>query len=301
MINSFVDIATISDLHRLYSAPAPKHPLVSFLSLDEINRDNFSEEETPYRLGFYAVYLKQVKGSMKYGRSQYDFDEGTLVFTAPSQAIHTQRKVSYNEGWGLFFHPDLLYRTALGKKMSGYSFFHYDAHEALHVSDTEKKILRECGENIRREYYQNIDKHTQDLIVSNIELMLNYCTRFYDRQFLIRANVNHDIVQQFETALLDYFSKETLIDAGLPDVKHFATQLNLSPNYLSDLLNKYTGKTTQEHIHLQLVEKAKSMLWGTPKSISEIAYDLGFEHPSHFTKMFKNKVGVAPKEFRLQA
>lgn len=301
MTNSFVDIPTISDLHRLYSAPPPKHPLVSFISLDEVNRDNFSEEETPYRLGFYAVYLKQVKGSMKYGRSQYDFDEGTLVFTAPGQAIHTQRKVTYNEGWGLFFHPDLLYRTALSKKMPGYSFFQYDAHEALHVSDSEKKILRECGENIRREYNQNIDKHTQDLIVSNIELMLNYCTRFYDRQFLIRAKVNHDIVQQFETALLGYFSKDTLIDEGLPDVKYFATQLNLSPNYLSDLLNKYTGKTTQEHIHLQLVEKAKSMLWGSPKTISEIAYDLGFEHPSHFTKMFKNKVGVAPKEFRLQA
>jgi AraC family transcriptional activator of pobA len=301
MTNPFVDIATIGDLHRLYSVAPPKHPLVSFLSLDEINRDNFSEEETPYRLGFYAVYLKQVKGSMKYGRSQYDFDEGTLVFTAPGQAIHTQRKIAYNEGWGLFFHPDLLYRTALSKKMPRYSFFHYDAHEALHVSDEEKKILRECGENIRREYNQTIDKHTQDLIVSNMELMLNYCTRFYDRQFLIRANVNHDIVQQFETALLDYFSKDTLINSGLPDVKHFATLLNLSPNYLSDLLNKYTGKTTQEHIHLQLVEKAKSMLWGTPKSISEIAYDLGFEHPSHFTKMFKNKVGMAPKEFRLQA
>jgi AraC-like DNA-binding protein len=301
MTGSFVDIATISDLHRLYSIPAPKHPLVSFISLDEINRDNFREEETAYRLGFYAVYLKQVKGTMKYGRSHYDFDEGTLVFTAPGQAIHTQRRISYNEGWGLFFHPDLLYRTALTRKIQGYSYFHYDTHEALHLSDTEKKILRECGENIRREYDQNIDKHTQDLIVSNIELLLNYCVRFYDRQFLIRAKVNHDIVQQFETALLHYFSKDTLIDQGLPDVKYFATQLNLSPNYLSDLLNKYTGKTTQEHIHLQLVEKAKSMLWGTPKSISEIAYDLGFEHPSHFTKMFKNKVGVAPKEFRLQA
>lgn len=299
MATSFVDITTIGDLHRLYGCAAPRHPLVSFLNLKEVNRDNLSEEETPYRLGFYAVYLKQIKGSMKYGRSQYDFDEGTLVFTAPGQAISTQRHVSYNEGWGLFFHPDLLHSTALGAKMQNYSFFQYDTHEALHVSDAEKMTLRDCGENIRREYEQNIDKHTQELIVSNIELLLNYCTRFYDRQFLIRAKVNHDIVQQFENALVEYFSKDTLIDEGLPDVKYFAAQLNLSANYLSDVLKKFTGKTTQEHIHLQLVEKAKSMLWGTNKTISEIAYDLGFDHPSHFTKMFKNKIGMSPKEFRL--
>lgn len=299
MQDNFIDIATISDLHKLYSSPPPKHPLVSFISLQEINRDNFSETETSYRLGFYSVYLKQLKGSMKYGRSQYDFDEGALVFTAPGQAISTQRRIAYNEGWGLFFHADLLHRTDLGRKMNQYSFFHYDANESLHISDDEKKILRDCCENIKREYSQNIDKHTSDLIVSNIELLLNYCNRFYDRQFLTRAKVNHDIVQQFEKALLDYFSQETLIETGLPDVKYFASQLRLSPNYLSDLLNKYTGKTTQEHIHLQLVEKAKSLLWSTNKSVSEIAFDLGFEHPSHFTRIFKNKVGKSPKEFRL--
>jgi AraC family transcriptional activator of pobA len=301
MNSAIIDLPTISDLHRLYSCPAPRHPLVSFISLKEITRDNFNDQETPYRLGFYSVYLKQDKGSMKYGRSQYDFDEGTLVFTAPGQVIYTQRRIPYNDGWGLFFHADLLHRTALGRKIQQYSFFQYDINEALHPSEPEKEILGACGENIRREYEQNIDAHTQELIVSNIELLLNYCTRFYDRQFLIRAKVNHDIVQQFEHVLLDYFAKDTLIDEGLPDVKYFAAQLNLSPNYLSDLLNKYTGKTTQEHIHLKLVEKAKSMLWGTQKSISEIAYDLGFEHPSHFTKIFKNKVGVAPKEFRLRA
>lgn len=298
MQNTFIDIDTISDLHQLYSCPPPKHPLVSFLSLQEISRDNFSDTEMPYRLGFYAVYLKQLKGSMKYGRSQYDFDEGTLVFTAPGQAITTQRRLSYNEGWGLFFHPDLLYRTSLGRKIHEYSFFHYDANESLHISDEEKKILRACCENIKQEYGQNIDKHTQGLIVSNIELLLGYCDRFYDRQFLTRAKVNHDMVQQFEKLLLDYFSQDSLIDAGLPDVGYFAAKLHLSANYLSDLLNKYTGKTTQEHIHLQLVERAKTLLWSTAKPVSEIAFELGFEHPSHFTRIFKNKVGLSPRAFR---
>lgn len=298
MQNAFIDIATISDLHRLYAIAPPKHPLVSLIALQEINHDHFSEEEAVYRLGLYAIYLKELKGTMKYGRSVYDFDESTLVFTAPGQAISVQREFLYNKGWGLYFHPDLLYRTDLGRKMNQYSFFQYDANEALHLSEDEKKILGDAVENIRREYAQNIDKHTQELIVSNIGLLLNYCNRFYDRQFLTRAKANHDIVQQFEKALLDYFSQDTLVHAGLPDVKYFAAQLHLSPNYLSDLLNKYTGKTTQEHIHLQLVEKAKSLLWSTERSISEIAFELGFEHPSHFTKVFKSKVGKSPREFR---
>ena len=300
MENKFVDISSISELHKFYNCPGPKHPLVSVISLQEISRDNFREEETLYRLGFYAVYLKQLKGSMKYGRSHYDFDEGTLMFTAPGQAVSTKRHISYNEGWGLFFHADLLNRTTLGKKIHQYSFFLYDANEALHVSQDEKKTLLSCNENIKREYFQNIDQHSRQLIVSNIELLLNYCNRFYDRQFLTRAKASHDIVQQFENAMLDYFSQESLIDKGLPDVKYFASKLHLSPNYLSDLLKKYTGKTTQEHIHMQVIEKARSLLWSSDKPISEIAYALGFEHPSHFTRIFKTKMGKSPTEFRHQ-
>ncbi|SEJ15795.1 Helix-turn-helix domain-containing protein [Dyadobacter sp. SG02] len=298
MQQSFVDINTIGGLHKLYGCDPPQHPLVSFLQLQEISRDNFPEKETAFRLGFYAVYLKQLKGSMGYGRSVYDFDQGTLVFTAPGQAVTTQRYLSYDEGWGLFFHPDLLYRTDLGKKMHAYSFFQYDANEALHLSEGEKKTLRQCAENVRTEYSQNIDKHSQQLIVNNLELLLNYCTRFYDRQFFTRSKPSQDIVQSFEQLLVEYFSKDSLIEDGLPDVKYFALRLNLSSDYLSDLLNRYTGKSTIEHIHLQLVDKAKSMLWGTGKNISEIAYDLGFEHPSHFTKVFKHKTGKTPSEFR---
>jgi AraC-like DNA-binding protein len=202
------------------------------------------------------------------------------------------------EGWGLFFHPDLINGTSFAKKINEYSFFNYEANEALHISDDEKMILKDCVEKIEKEYSQNIDKHTQGLIVSNIELLLNYCDRFYDRQFLTRNKVNKDIVQRFEHLLNDYFAQDELINAGLPDVKFFASHLNLSPNYLSDLLNRFTGKTTQEHIHLKLVDTAKSLLWSTEKSISEIAYELGFEYPSHFTKVFKTKTGLTPQQYR---
>lgn len=298
MPTNFVDITSIADLHKLYGCAKPKHPLVSFIDLQEVSRDNFSETEAFYRLGFYSVYLKQLKGAMRYGKSHYDFDEGTLVFTAPGQAIATSRHVAYNEGWGLFFHADLLHGTHLATKINKYSFFYYGSDEALHISDDEKTILRDCAENVKREYTQNIDKHSQGLIVNNIELVLNYCDRFYDRQFMTRGKVSHDIVQHFEKLLLEYFAQDSLVEAGLPDVRYFASELNLSPNYLSDLLKRYTGKTTIEHIHLQITEKAKLLLWGSNKSISEIAYALGFEHPSHFTKIFKTKLGKSPSEFR---
>ena len=219
-------------------------------------------------------------------------------YSVETYKVSASHEVKMDEGWGLFFHPDLINGTSLGRKINEYLFFNYEANEALHISDDEKLILKDCIEKIEREYSQNIDKHTQGLIVSNIELLLNYCDRFYDRQFFTRSKVNKDIVQRFEHLLNDYFAQEQLIDAGLPDVKFFAAQLNLSPNYLSDLLNRYTGKTTQEHIHLKLVDTAKSLLWGAGKSISEIAYELGFEYPSHFTKVFKTKTGLTPQQYR---
>jgi len=220
------------------------------------------------------------------------------MFSAPGQVIGASPDVKVDEGWALFFHPDLLHGTSLGKKMHEYSFFHYEVNEALHISEEEAKVIKDCVEMIAREYASAIDKHTQGVIVSNIELLLNYCNRFYDRQFYTRAKVNADVVQRFEALLKDYFSRGELIETGLPSVAHFASKLNLSANYLSDLLQKFTGKSTLEHIHLELVEKAKSLLWGTERSISEIAYELGFEHPSHFTKIFKAKTGKSPREYR---
>lgn len=297
MKNKFVEIHSISEAHKVFGYDKPRHPLISLLDFTKIKPETVAEDEF-YQPGFYCISCKRFDGVFRYGKSYYDFNEGTLMFTAPNQVINASHDREMEEGWGLFFHPDLINGTPLGKKIHEYSFFTYEANEALHVSDDEKAILKDCVEKIRREYSQNIDKHTQGLIVSNLEVLLNYCDRFYDRQFLTRSKVSKDIVQRFEHLLNDYFAQEQSINTGLPDVTYFASQLNLSPNYLSDLLHRYTGKTTQEHIHLRLVDTAKSLLWNTEKSISEIAYELGFEYPSHFTKVFKTKTGLTPQQYR---
>src|ERR1700744_2631075 len=297
MTEQFTDIESISDLLQLYGAGSPKHPLITVIDLGKYRTLGRGPARS-YRLGFYSIFCKKFSGVLKYCRSYYDFSEGSMMFTAPGQVTSTSDGPRHEEGWGLFFHPDLINNSPLGLKIQQYSFFQYEANEALHVSEEEKATLAAVIENIKKEYGQNIDQHTQGLIQSNIELLLNYCSRFYDRQFYTRQKVSSDVVQQFEKLLKDYFAQETLINSGIPGVKYFASELNLSPNYLSDLLNKFTGKTTQEHIHLQLVDKAKSLLWSTGKSVSEIAYALGFEHPSHFTRLFKHKTGYAPSGYR---
>ncbi|HEY4111209.1 helix-turn-helix domain-containing protein [Puia sp.] len=294
---SIVEVGSIGELHEFLHYPPPRHPLVSV-----INHADFyarrPKEDIRYRFGFYTISSKKFEGLLYYGKSHYDFKEGSLVFTAPGQVIGASPHIKVEEGWGVFVHPDLLHGTSLGKRMHEYSFFHYEVNEALHISEEENAIIKDCVDKIAREYRGAIDKHTQGVIVSNIELLLNYCNRFYDRQFYTRARVNADVVQRFELLLKEYFGQPTLIEAGLPPVTYFSSRLNLSPNYLSDLLQKSTGKSTLEHIHLELVERAKSLLWGTENSISEIAYELGFEHPSHFTKIFKAKTGKSPSEYR---
>jgi AraC-like DNA-binding protein len=297
MKNKFVELKSISEAHKRFGYDKPRHPLISLVDFTKIKPELIASDEF-YQMSFYTISCKHFEGVFKYGKSHYDFNDGTLIFTAPHQVISASHDLPMDAGWGLFFHPDLINGTSLAKKINGYTFFNYEANEALHISEDEQLILRDCVEKIKREYSQNIDKHTQRLIVSNIELLLNYCDRFYDRQFITRSQVNNDIVQRFEHLLNDYFTQEKLSEARLPDVKFFAEQLNLSPNYLSDLLNRYTGKTTQEHIHLKLVATAKSLLWSTEKSISEIAYELGFEYPSHFTKVFKTKTGLTPQQYR---
>lgn len=292
-----INIESIGELHDLVKRPRSRHPLISVVNHTEFYSGR-PEEDSLYRFGFYAISCKKFEGLLHYGKSHYDFTEGSLMFTAPGQVIGGGPSCEVYEGWAIFIHPDLLHGTALGRKMYQYSFFHYEVNEALHISEEEDKIIKDCVDKIAREYTQIIDKHTQALIVSNVELLLNYCNRFYDRQFYTRAKVNSDVVQRFETLLKGYFGQSTLIEAGLPPVTYFSSKLNLSPNYLSDLLQKSTGKSTVEHIHLELVEKAKSLLWGTEGSISEIAYELGFGHPSHFTKIFKAKTGKSPSEYR---
>lgn len=294
----YEEINSISELHAFFGYEPPVHPLITVVDFAKVDRSKRKPGEIFYRLGMYGVSCKKMKGVMKYGRSSYDFSEGSLMFTAPGQAISPDPENPVNDGWGLYVHPDFLNASDKGSKLTHFSYFGYDSNEALHVSEQEKNTLEDCLRNIEKEISLNLDKHSYNLIISNLELFFAYCTRFYDRQFLTRVKVSNDAVSKFERLLNNWFAPDSLIEAGLPDVKYFASQLNVSPNYLSDLLNKYTGKTTQEHIHLRLIEKAKSMLWGTDKAISEIAYSLGFEHASHFTKLFRSKTGVSPSEFR---
>jgi AraC-like DNA-binding protein len=298
-MNSIISIRSISELHQTIGLPKPKHPLISIVDLTNIQRSRTQNlEEKSISVGLYSISLKKIKGYLKYGRGYYDFSEGSLVFMAPNQVITYNPDLEVEEGWGLYFHPDFIYSSVLGQKITEYSFFHYDLNEALHVSEEEKAVVNDCIRNIEKEYSQNIDQHTHSLLISNLELLLNYCNRFYGRQFYTREKVNSDLVQRFEKELIAYFASDALTDKGLPDVKYFAAKLALSPNYLSDVLKRFTGKATQEHIHLYVVDKAKSILMSTEKSISEVAYYLGFEHPSHFNKLFKMKTGKTPSDFR---
>lgn len=301
MPESFINIHSISDLHHYYDLESPKHPAVTVIDLTKIKRNNVDFAHHFYHLGLYTVVYKKFQGRLKYGRSDYDFQEGALMSTAPDQVMQPSTDTEIDEGWFLAFHPDFIYGSELGKKIRNYTFFDYGSSEALHVSDVEKKTLDIVISTIETEYSKNIDRHTQGLILNSIALLLNYCDRFYERQFFTRSKLSSDILQNFEQLLNQYFDNENLIDKGVPEVKYFAEKLHLSSNYLSDLLTKYSGKTTIEHIHLKLVDKAKNLLLGTSKSISEIAYELGFEHPSHFTKIFKRKTGESPKEFRLSS
>lgn len=298
-MKNIIRIESISELHQRLGFSKPKHPLISVIDLTKINSViSKNTEERSIELGFYSISLNKITGQLKYGRGYYDFEEGALVFVAPNQVFTFSPDLQIEEGRALYFHPDLINSSGLGQNINSYTFFNYDVNEALHISEEERSVINDCIVKIEKEYSQNIDQYTQGLIVSNLELLLNYCSRFYGRQFYTREKVSNDVVQKFEKLLIAYFSKDNLIDVGLPDVKYFAANLNLSPNYLSDLLIKYTGKSTHEHIHLQLVEKAKSLLWGTEHTVSEIAFALGFEYPSHFTKIFKTKTGISPSEYR---
>jgi AraC-like DNA-binding protein len=253
------------------------------------------------QLGMYAIFLKEVKcGDMVYGVSTYDYEEGTLLFVAPNQVYGFEDKSEKRQGKGkaLVFHPDLIHGTSLGRNIKDYSFFLYEVNEALHLSTRERAIIDDCLEKIGYELEHAIDSHSKTLIVSYIELFLNYCKRFYERQFITRSNVNKDVLTRFEKVVNEYFSTNLPFELGLPSVSYCADKLFISPNYLGDLLKKETGKSAQEHIQLKLIEIAKEKIFEPGKSISEIAYELGFKHPQHFTRMFKKNTGVSPNEYR---
>jgi AraC-like DNA-binding protein len=274
------------------------HPLVSIIDFSKM--ELIPEAKASY--GFYCVFLKEAKcGDLKYGCNYYDYQEGTLVFIAPGQVVGIGNAPGSPKpkGWGLLFHPDLIRGTSLGHNIKEYSFFSYESNEALHLSEKEREIILDCLNKIDHELHQSIDKHSKTLIANNIELLLNYCMRFYDRQFITRSHLNKDILVRFEKLLEEYFHSEMPQNLGLPTVKYCAENIHLSANYLGDLIKKETGKSPQEHIQLKLMDIAKERIFDTSKTVSEIAYELGFKHPQHFSRLFKNETGYTPNEYRL--
>ena len=275
------------------------HPLVSVIDFSQCPLC----ERVRFCVGFYTVFLKDVKcGDIQYGRCTYDYQEGTLVFLAPGQCVgFDNRGVKFQpKGWALLFHPDLIRGTSLGRNIGRYTFFSYESYEALHLSEQERHVVIDCLQNIAGELQHAIDKHSRTLIVSNIELLLNYSVRFYERQFTTRSDVNKDALSGFERLLNDYFRDDAPQRDGVPSVRWCAEQLHLSANYFGDLVKKETGKSAQEYIQLKVIDIAKERMFDTTKSISEIAYELGFRYPQHFTRLFKKCVGQSPNEYRTQ-
>lgn len=273
------------------------HPLIAYVDLNQ----SLPMLRSQFMLGFYAIVIKETRcGDIRYGNQYYDYNEGTMVFIGPNQIIKHEPEGEIHQPYGkaLIFHSDLIKGTNLGKHIHEYTFFSYASYEALHLSNKEREKILACFDNIENEIIQNIDRHSKKLILSNLELLLNYCTRFYDRQFITRENIGQGIIEQFEQHLNEYLRHEKLQEIGLPTVSFFADTLNLSPNYFGDLIKKETGKSAIEYIHLKLLEYAKEKIMDKTKSISEISYQLGFKYPQHFTRLFKQKVGVAPNEYR---
>jgi len=287
---------TISE-YNAFNNNVTKHPLVSVVDFSK------AAPRQGHRMyfGFYAIFLKDVKcGDMVYGRDTYDYQEGTLVFMAPGQVagINSHGETYQPKGHGLVFHPDLIHGTSLGRHIQNYTFFGYQSNEALHLSDRERNVVLDCFSKIEYELDRSIDNHTQKLIVSNIELFLDYCVRFYERQFITRNHVHQGVVERFETLLNNYFASEKPQTVGLPSVAYCADELHLSPNYFGDLIKKETGKTAQEYIQFKLIDAAKEKIFDTGKTVNQVAYELGFKYPQHFARLFKKQVGQTPLEYR---
>lgn len=296
-----IRIKTISEYHQIMGLPKPEHPLVSVVNFESIKKLPYSESISLI-FDFYSISLKRdFNAKMKYGQQQYDFDEGILFFMSPGQVfgIEIEKGVALKHtGWMLLVHPDFLWNTSLAKTIKKYEFFNYSVNEALFLSDKEETIITGLLQNIKQEYHTNIDKFSQDLIIAQIELLLTYSERFFHRQFITRKISNHKILGRLEEILDLYFNGDDLVHKGLPTVQWVAESLHVSPNYLSDLLKVLTGQSTQQHIHDKLIEKAKEKLSTTDLSVSEIAFELGFEHPQSFSKLFKTKTSLSPLEFR---
>ncbi|WP_121809863.1 helix-turn-helix domain-containing protein [Mucilaginibacter kameinonensis] len=295
-MENIIKVDTISQFNALNNHET-LHPLINIVDLSKA--DIRLNRRVNYN--FYTVFLKEIKcGDLKYGCNYYDYQEGSLIFVGPGQVIGQEDNGEYYQprGQALVFHPDLIKGTSLGRHIQDYTFFSYDVHEALHLSESERKIIMDCFEKIRYELEHAIDKHSKTLIVSNIELFLNYCQRFYDRQFITRDLAHKGVLQRFENLLDSYWTSDKPTTIGLPSVGYCADQLNLSANYFGDLIKKETGKSAQEYIQSKVIDVAKEKIFDTTKSLSEIAYGLGFKYPQHFTRLFKQGVGYSPIEYR---
>ena len=302
MANKIKKVNTISEYHKLRCLDKPKHPLISLVDYSQIT-DSPEDNNVNWLHNFYSIAMKKdLDAKLMYGQQEYDFDEGLMSFLAPNQVLNivveNETANSRRSGWLLFIHKDFIWNTPLAKSIKNYGFFDYAINEALFLSDKEQKIIESIFQNINSEIDTNIDGYSQKIIISHIETLLNYAERFYNRQFITRKRSNHQILGQLEELLNDYFNSGDLINKGLPTVNYLAGALNVSPNYLSGLLKSLTGLNTRQHIHQKLIEKAKEKLSTTKLTVSEIAYELGFEHVQSFNKLFKAKTNLSPLEFR---
>ncbi|RKO72086.1 AraC family transcriptional regulator [Sphingobacterium puteale] len=290
-------IQSITDIHRLMGLSKPHHPLIGIIDVSGLKNGSGINAVI---FDLYVVSLKRGCDKLLYGQQKYDFDEGLMAFMSPGQILRGEEGgIPPNlEGWMLFIHPDFLWGTSLAQKIKKYEYFDYSVNEALFLSDKEENLINDIVENIKNEYHANIDKFSQDIIISHLETLLNYAERFYGRQFITRKITNHQILDRLEKLLSDYFNNDDLVTKGLPTVQYISDNLNVSPSYLRSLLKTLTGQSTQQYIHDKLIEKAKEKLSTTDLSVGEIAYELGFEHLQSFSKLFRSKVKESPLEFR---
>ncbi|WP_298731660.1 helix-turn-helix transcriptional regulator [uncultured Chitinophaga sp.] len=289
---------SIPEMHRMLGLPGPVHPLISLLDMTN-NIVDLTRLPASYVTGFYKVtFVTKVSGQFRYGQSYYDFDEGTMLFTAPNQVIANTNSYRGTKGYSLIIHPDFLQGHPIARKIKQYGFFSYASNEALHLSDKEKQTILSLYQIIGDELNSSIDEVSHELVIAQLELLLSYAKRFYKRQFLTRQVVTGNLLEQLETILSKFFEEDKALSQGVPTVQYLAEQLNYTPNYLSDMLRSLTGLNAQQHIHQQLIERSKDLLSGTNMSVSEVAYQLGFEHPQSFSRLFKIKTSMTPAAFR---
>jgi len=299
MSEEILHIKSISQMHETIGFEKPTHPLISVMDVSQwVIPMEWVGVKT--RTDLYSIALKDGNCGLRYGRNHYDFDDGVLIFTAPNQvtSLMKEQKLGEVKGWMLFFHPDLIRNTEFGKRIDDYGFFSYDVHEALHLSEAEQHILNDCIKLIQSEIAERIDNHSQRVIASTLELLLNYSLRYYERQFNTRSAQNVDTVSKFESLLKAYYKEGKFAEQGAPSIEYFAEAIHLSPNYMSDLLKKEMGVPPKDYINQFIVDKAKTLLLSEPDSISQIAYNLGFNYPHYFSRLFKAKTGLTPNEYR---